>query len=63
MSILVEFEPLGKMLILVLAVLGGFLAKVCPKTPFNTSGSENGAERAQNQLRRPILSCFVTIFW
>ncbi len=40
-----------KIVILVLAVLGRFLAKLGPGTLFNGSGSKNGVEHTSNQIR------------
>jgi len=37
---------------------GPFMAELGPGTPLNGSGPKNGAERAQQQPRRPILRPF-----
>ena len=39
-------------------VFGWFPAELGPETRSNGSGSKNGAERTQNQPRRPILRPF-----
>ncbi len=39
-------------------VFDRFPAELGPETPSNVSGSKNGAERTQNQPRRPMLRPF-----
>jgi len=45
-----------------LAVSGLFLSQAGPETPVFGSGSKNGAEGTQNQLRRQILMPFGDVF-